>query len=150
MSNGPTATPASRTAWDFLVVAAVLVFLGAITVFLVERYDTDAEKVGSLLGILVPAVGAIFGVSIGYQAGAKKGEADGEANAKKKVQDTLGGHLDKVEEVVGKLVRRIHRDGASPRGTETFEVESVSFDAEELEEVRREIAATRGYLRSLA
>lgn len=150
MSTNPTATAASRNAWDFLVVAGVLVFLGAITVFLVQKYDSDAAKVGSLLGILVPAVGAIFGVSIGYQAGTKKGEADGEATARKQVKDELGGRLGQLEDVIGKVVGKIHREGASARGREAFELQSVEFDAADLQQVREQLAEARGYVNSLA
>lgn len=150
MPNDTTATPASRNKWDLSIVVVVLLFLGAITVFLVEEYGTDAAKVGSLLGILVPAVGAIFGVSIGYQAGTRKGEAEGQATAKKQIKDELGDRLGQLEGVIGKVVGKIHREGASPRGREAFELERVEFDAADLQQVREQLAEARGYVNSLA
>jgi hypothetical protein len=150
MSTNATATPASRNAWDVVVVGLVLLFLGGITVFLVQKYGTDAEKVGSLLGILVPAVGAVFGVTIGYQAGTRKGEAEGQATAKKQIKDELGERLGQLEGVIGKVVGKIHREGASPRGREAFELERVEFDAADLQRVREQLAEARGYVNSLA
>jgi hypothetical protein len=145
----PAPAATARNRWDFLIVVAVVAFLGGVTIFLVDRYGTDADKVGAILGILVPAIGAIFGVSIGFQAGTTKGEEKGKSDAKQEIKKALAPRVKQLEQAIGNIAGRIERDGASDAGAESFSVEGVQFDGSELKEVREQVAETKGYVQGL-
>src|SRR4051794_39009962 len=120
--SSPPSPTVGRNLYDLLTVLVALSFLLAVTVFLARHYGRDAAKAGTILGILVPAVGAVFGVTIAYQAGTAKGHAKGEQagrasgneQAKNEVKQVLGPRLQELDEHFNSMVSTIHREGESP------------------------------------
>ncbi len=153
--RGPTAGAAEqerdapitgRNLYDLLTVVAALAFLLAITVFLVRHYGGDASQAGSILGILVPAVGAIFGVTIAYQTGAAKGKATGRQAGRTEAKQMLEPKLRALDDQVSAMVSTIRREGESTRGLDAVHVSDWNVRDSDLADVQATVQAARSYL----
>lgn len=83
------ATVEGRNLWDFLSVAVVVAGLVGLTIFLVEIYTKSPKTTISIIGIVVPALAAVFGVTVGYAGGNLKRQATGKKAAKQQLSSKV-------------------------------------------------------------
>jgi Mn2+/Fe2+ NRAMP family transporter len=94
-ASGATAKGATNV-WDFLVVAAVMVVLVVLVVYLAKHYS-DSKDTIAVLSTVTPVLGAVFGVALGAAGGNAVGKATGKEQARKEASDKVNATADKLE-----------------------------------------------------
>jgi hypothetical protein len=135
-----------RNLYDLLTVVAALAFLLAVTMFLVDHYGADASKAGTILGILIPAIGAIFGVTIAYRTGTSNGRAAGKEQGRSEAKQLLAPKLVEIDQQVTAMVSTIRREGESTRGVDGLRVDGWDVRDSDLADVQATVKEARSYL----
>ena len=138
-----------RNRWDFFTALAAVAFLAVMTWVLIKHYGQDASKAGTILGILVPAIGALFGVTLGYAAGSTSGQVKGAADAKKQIKEKLTGDLNRLQTQTDPVVTQIQQAGESPPGAGSVMLGDAEFDLEHLTDLASNVKSLRSYVQAL-
>jgi hypothetical protein len=122
--NETPATSNPTTLWDFLrgtVTAAALILLVYIVI---HHYGQDETKAATILGVAVPVLAAIVGVSLGYYSGNKAGQADGEKAGSDAVKKQLVKQVTQLDTSLKRGILDPISKLSSPAGTTNY----LTFD----------------------
>jgi hypothetical protein len=117
-ANG-TQTSGGRDVWDFLIVLVVVGVLGGLTYWLVHHY-TKVSDVAQILGIVVPAFAAVFGVTLGYAGGNATGKTAGREQAKKQLKQQLAPYVQDLQASAEAYIEPVRKKAANESGHEDW------------------------------
>lgn len=122
-----TTTTEGRNQWDFHTALVAIVGLVGITLLLV--YTESAHDVETILGIVVPAIAAIFGISLGYWSGNTTGKTTGQQQGveagKKQAKTQLEAGVDEVTDMADRLLKQLQTEAVSDRGARMLQLKGT-------------------------
>lgn len=105
-----------RNGWDLSIVTVVLVAIVGLTALLIYKYPHAPGTVEAILGIVIPAFAAVFGLTLGYAGGHATGQARGRQLGKQEVQGPVLQRLDKLVQQAG-VIDTIRTHAENPAGS---------------------------------
>jgi hypothetical protein len=114
-----TQSAGGRDVWDFRIVLVVVGALAGLSYWLVHHY-TKVSDVAQVLGIVVPAFAAVFGVTLGYAGGNETGKRAGRQQAKQQVKAQLTPYIEDLQNSAHAFVQPIERRAEQPSGSEDW------------------------------
>jgi hypothetical protein len=126
-----SATPPGVGPWHVAALGVLMAALLIALALVIPKFNSDRDTVTGILGVVVPAFAtigaALFGVTVGYSAGAAQGEttgkAKGEANKDAAVTQALGAvhaNASDAQEAMDAIVKGITTHLNSPAGSNAF------------------------------
>jgi hypothetical protein len=109
-------SPQGRNTWDFLIVTVVITAIVVLTIWLIAKYPRTPSTVESILGIVIPAFAAVFGVTVGYAGGHVTGQARGRELGKQEVKGPLLQRLNELSQQAA-VMDTIRTHAENPAGS---------------------------------
>jgi hypothetical protein len=109
-------SPQGRNTWDFLIVTVVVAAIVVLTIWLIDKYPHAPSTVESILGIVIPAFAAVFGITVGYAGGHVTGQARGRQLGKQEVKGPLLERLNELAQQTG-VMDTIRTHAENPAGS---------------------------------
>ena len=145
MAAQPTGVTDGHNLWDFLIVLVVILALVGVTIFLVLNYLHSPKTTISILGILVPALAGVFGITLGAAAGQLKGKATGQHQARQQMKQSLESKLNDVTQAVETSLGTFSSDEGREGIGDTRGLAPAQNEAR----LRESVASLRGYVEGL-
>lgn len=159
--SGAEATKEGVNLYELIRAVVVVAALVYVTVFLVRHY-TEVKDVTAVLGIVVPVLAAVVGISLGYWSGNANGKAKGESGKAQATQIAKHELASKLDPLVGELekstlpvIDRMAAALSSEPGSNRFALRGaaampeLSVTHEEVGDGKAAVARMRGILEAV-